>query len=761
MVSPLALTAWAALAAADRPADQAPLAYHGEFVEVTRANTLRNRYHSRDFAKDMAFYLDRAGKSAQGRKSGHMTIMQVLIRQIDLLDAQGKTVAVCRIPEHFLTESAEYEKTFADFVTASTDGAMKVKWLPAKIIDKVKYPVGGLGGNWWFNPKAVEGQLDFLKDIKAGDVDFLFFYLHVATRVDNPKAEIWPQFGGMAYGSEEIKGARFVTLNDHELARGVHEWQHHIFDTTIQETESITVTRGHGLLDAGYTFDAVGWGGGKVGSLDLGPCLAYYRDCNRYYNTRDMWQRWRLRPAHNRPREPFSGKSYAWADVRSDFWFNLPQLESEHLRALTGLAMVRVTAPDSALVFDVGTGEDLLSPTLVGEVKADTTLNNAVNFFSESAAYLRTPTGKWLFIKPQLADVYVNLLALRGSAARPLPVYGYVLEGCKALVAIKLPDDMPALTDEISLFRPLPLTLQADGLVAPEDYRFRKSLTIRLHCTLPGATVRYSLDGSEPTEKSPPCQGPITLSDTTTVKARVFGGGASADLPTWCRTFVFQPFTAACQGLTKGAGASFDSKATVRFTPHVAGGSIRYSLDGKAPDANCPAYGGPIVLDKTTTVTARYFDATGKPWGYTWSATFHERNLALGKPVEASGAKNANEKAEYAVDGSADIAKYWGTIPAPQWLRVDLLKEYTIDRIRIYPYWDGSRYYQYTIEVSLDGKTWTPVVDASTASTPETDRGHLHVFKPTAARYVKVNMLKNSDNPAVHLVELQVFEARK
>ena len=213
--------------------------------------------------------------------------------------------------------------------------------------------------------------------------------------------------------------------------------------------------------------------------------------------------------------------------------------------------------------------------------------------------------------------------------------------------------------------------------------------------------------------------------------------------------------------MVKGAGTSFASKAIVSFKQHVTGGSIRYTLDGKTPDVNSPAYSAPIVLDKTTTVTARYFDVTGKPLGYIWSTTYHERNLALNKPVEASGNKNPGERPEFAVDGSTDIAKYWGTIPAPQWLRVDLEKEYTIDRIHIYPYWDGSRYYQYTIEVSLDGKTWSQVVDASKASTAETDKGHLHVIKPTPARYVKVTILKNSDNPAIHLVELQVFEARK
>jgi hypothetical protein len=37
----------------------------------------------------------------------------------------------------------------------------------------------------------------------------------------------------------------------------------------------------------------------------------------------------------------------------------------------------------------------------------------------------------------------------------------------------------------------------------------------------------------------------------------------------------------------------------------------------------------------------------------------------------------------------------------------------------------------------------------------------MHKFNPAPACYVKVSMLKNSANPAVHLVEVRVFEAGK
>ena len=92
---------------------------------------------------------------------------------------------------------------------------------------------------------------------------------------------------------------------------------------------------------------------------------------------------------------------------------------------------------------------------------------------------------------------------------------------------------------------------------------------------------------------------------------------------------------------------------------------------------------------------------------------------------------------------------------------MDLQKEYSVDRIQVVPLFDGMRYYQYTVEVSTDDKAWTQVVDASKNTTVGTEKGYMHKFTPTKARYIRVNVLKNSDNPATHLVEVRAWEAPK
>jgi len=62
--------------------------------------------------------------------------------------------------------------------------------------------------------------------------------------------------------------------------------------------------------------------------------------------------------------------------------------------------------------------------------------------------------------------------------------------------------------------------------------------------------------------------------------------------------------------------------------------------------------------------------------------------------------------------------------------------------------------------VSVDGKAWKKVLDFSKDTVPATAAGYSGKFPQTEARYVRINMLKNSANPFVHIVELIVDETK-
>lgn len=168
--------------------------------------------------------------------------------------------------------------------------------------------------------------------------------------------------------------------------------------------------------------------------------------------------------------------------------------------------------------------------------------------------------------------------------------------------------------------------------------------------------------------------------------------------------------------------------------------------------------GDPIAVARE--MWAKYGEAMWKRGGGPLLAT--PPGIAVGRPVAATNVHAENTPAENAVDGKTDLdSAWWATDPAS--LIVDLEKRETLFGFQVYPYWDGTRHYQYTIETSVDGQTWTPIIDMSRNAETATAAGHMHNFKMihpngVPARYVRLNMLRNSANPGVHVVELKVFD---
>ena len=131
------------------------------------------------------------------------------------------------------------------------------------------------------------------------------------------------------------------------------------------------------------------------------------------------------------------------------------------------------------------------------------------------------------------------------------------------------------------------------------------SLDVTLSCATAGATIRYTLDGSEPTSSSPAYSTPITIAAKTTIRAKAFKQGYIAS-DTASATYTVAE-KAAAPTSTSTAGYR---RTLVDLASTVPGAVIRYTVDGSEPTADSPAYGGSIaVTDKTgaTTVKARVF----------------------------------------------------------------------------------------------------------------------------------------------------------
>lgn len=95
--------------------------------------------------------------------------------------------------------------------------------------------------------------------------------------------------------------------------------------------------------------------------------------------------------------------------------------------------------------------------------------------------------------------------------------------------------DMGAFESDGSYIPPAPETV-ATPTIAPDGGTFTNSILVSITCATAGASIRYTLDGSTPSAASTLYSGALTLSATTTVKARGFKDGAT-DSATATATF--------------------------------------------------------------------------------------------------------------------------------------------------------------------------------------------------------------------------------
>lgn len=110
-------------------------------------------------------------------------------------------------------------------------------------------------------------------------------------------------------------------------------------------------------------------------------------------------------------------------------------------------------------------------------------------------------------------------------------------------------------------------------------------------------------------------------------------------------------------------------------------------------------------------------------------------DYALNAPVSYSSQQTGNE-ATHLVDGITTGTNRWAAQGYPQWVRVDLGAVKTITRTELTPYL--SRAYQYKIEGSTDGVSYTTLVDRTSNKAGGTTL--FDVFNAANVRYVRLTV---------------------
>jgi hypothetical protein len=127
-------------------------------------------------------------------------------------------------------------------------------------------------------------------------------------------------------------------------------------------------------------------------------------------------------------------------------------------------------------------------------------------------------------------------------------------------------------------------------------------------------------------------------------------------------------------------------------------------------------------------------------------------NLATGKAVTCSPGSTNPARAN---DGELDTDAFWQCEKSGDWWQVDIGEGKSISHVRVVPYFGKKdRSYRFVVKTSVDGVAWTTFLDMSKNDKFLGEEGAQYTGQSTPARFIRVEMLCNSANKWMQLVEV-------
>ncbi len=108
-------------------------------------------------------------------------------------------------------------------------------------------------------------------------------------------------------------------------------------------------------------------------------------------------------------------------------------------------------------------------------------------------------------------------------------------------------------------------------------------------------------------------------------------------------------------------------------------------------------------------------------------------------------------------DGICDARVHWDGGAAPASCIIDLGGLHRVRRVRVITYYGDGRYYHFRVSTSRGSGAAYALFGEKTDDTPASEEGTTLEGEGVLARYVKVEMLYNSANEAVHIAECEVW----
>jgi hypothetical protein len=139
--------------------------------------------------------------------------------------------------------------------------------------------------------------------------------------------------------------------------------------------------------------------------------------------------------------------------------------------------------------------------------------------------------------------------------------------------------------------------------ISPNGGVFDEPVAVTLSCSTTGVTIRYTTNGTDPTDGSTPYSSPLAIATTTTLRARAF----RADLdPSPIASATFTGPQVQTPIITP-PGGTFSGTQTVTLACATTGVVIRYTTNGTDPTDASEAYTGSLLFTNSTTLRARAF----------------------------------------------------------------------------------------------------------------------------------------------------------
>jgi hypothetical protein len=192
-------------------------------------------------------------------------------------------------------------------------------------------------------------------------------------------------------------------------------------------------------------------------------------------------------------------------------------------------------------------------------------------------------------------------------------IYGnpIVVAGNGAAVTINAIAVKPGMADSpvsSASFRITYAQITATPVFLPPAGTYSTDQSVAITCPTPGATIYYTIDGSDPTTVSTVYWAPISVAGdgtTVTIKAMALKAGLT-DSPVASATYtIVYAQTVATPTYSPVAG-TYSADQAVTISCATSGATIHYTTDGSIPTAASVVYTGPIsVAGNGVTVTIK------------------------------------------------------------------------------------------------------------------------------------------------------------